>query len=202
MKRTFTLSAMLLASALAGAPLAQAATSAGTTTAPSPAILTATHFIPLESRVRPSDLAAFPSSQITLKDAVTAAQTDSGGIPVDAVFRAGPGQPHYLVWLTKDGRIYHSIVDAASGKITGTTHGLALHRLNPSERADVMAVAHAKAGLADAIAIAARNTGDKPIAGYLSQSEGMRAYHVAIVENGVLKSVWISPDNPSILASK
>jgi uncharacterized membrane protein YkoI len=203
MKRIFTLPMALLTSALVGASLAQAATPSGATAGSSPvAASSPTRFVPLQSRVRPDDLSAFSSSQISLQDAVTAAATDSGGIPVDAIFRAGESHPHYLVWLTKDGRVYHSIVDAQSGRVTEAMHGLPLHRLNPSERANVMAVAHAKAGLADAIAIAARDTGDKPIAGYLAESEGMRAYHIAIVENGALKSIWISPDNPSIVASK
>jgi hypothetical protein len=30
----------------------------------------------------------------------------------------------------------------------------------------------------------------------------MRAYHVAIVKNGALQMIWISPDNPTVVASK
>jgi uncharacterized membrane protein YkoI len=157
--------------------------------------------VSFNSRVSPSDVVKFGSGDISLEKAVTTAQNDTHGPAFDALFQS-TGQPHYMVWLTKDGRVYHAKIDAVSGKLLESTPGLALHRLNPSQRTDIAAVEHAKADLADAIAIAAKNTGEQPIAAHFSNSEGMRAYHVAIVKNGTLQMVWISPDNPMVVASR
>jgi uncharacterized membrane protein YkoI len=152
-------------------------------------------------RLNPGDVAKFGSGDISLEKAVATAQNDTHGTAFDALFKAS-GRPHYIVWLSKDARVYHAKIDAVNGKLLDATPGVALHRLNPSERADVSAVEHAKANLTDAVAIAAKDTGEQPIAAHFSNSEGMRAYHVAIVKNGALQTVWISPYNPTVVASK
>jgi uncharacterized membrane protein YkoI len=225
-----TLSAALMAAALAGAPAAYAATgtnmtgsspgsSAVTALAPtstgnsvgqdaamrSPAQATtarSVRFVSLYERVSPKDVAAFGSSKVSLDEAIADAQRSTSGTAVEAVFKAAPGKPHYLVWLTKDNRLFRSTVDAQSGAVAGAAHGLPLHRLYPSQRADVKAVEQAKASLADAVAIAAKDSNDKPIAASLLRSEGMRSYHVAVIENGAVQTIWVSPDNPMTVASK
>lgn len=215
------LSVTLIAAALAGAPMAFAATSTDTTGAspdvpttssvgqktmtPSPSQHPAAgsmRFISLDERVTPKDVAAFGTGQISLEEAIADAQQTTKGTAVDAVFEAVPGKPHYVVWLTNGGRLYRSTVDAQSGAVASADHGFALHRLNPSERADVGAVEQAKASLADAVAIAAKDSNDTPIAAFLEREEGVRAYHVAVIEKGALQSVWVSPNNPMTVASK
>jgi len=225
-----TLSAALMTAALAGAPVALAATSADTTgTLPSAptamassptstgtgagqkamvrpptqgAAADSVRYISFYERVSPKDVVAFGAGKVSLEEAIADAQRSTNGTAVEAVFRAAPGKPHYVVWLTKGGLLYHAAVDAQSGAVASVAHGIALHRLNPSQRADVNALEQAKASLADAIAIAAKDSNDKPIAAYLERSEGMRTYHVAVIENGAVQTMWVSPDNPTIVASK
>jgi uncharacterized membrane protein YkoI len=215
------LSATLIAAALAGAPMAFAATSTDATGTSPNALATSSdgqkamtssssqrpaagsiRFISLDERVTPEDVAAFGTSQVSLDEAIADAQRTTKGTAVDAVFEAVPGKPHYVVWLTKGDRLYRSTVDAQSGAVASADHGFALHRLNPSERADVGAVEQAKASLADAVAIAAKDSNGKPIAAFLEREEGVRAYHVAVIEKGALQSVWVSPNNPMAVASK
>ena len=213
------LSAAMMVVALAAAPAAFAASPSETEALPaapatsstgpkamvsSPdkrAVTSPARFISLYERVTPKDISAFGAGAISLDEAIADAQRTTSGTAVDAVFKAGPGEPHYVVWLTKDNRLYRSTVDAENGTVVGAAHGFTLHRLNPSERADVGVIEHAKADLADAVAIAAKDSSGKPIAASLEREEGVRAYHVSVIEKGALQTLWVSPDNPTIVAS-
>jgi uncharacterized membrane protein YkoI len=158
-------------------------------------------FISLYERVTPKDISAFGAGPVSLDEAIADAQRTTNGTAVDAEFKAGPGKPHYVVWVTKDNRLYRSTVDAENGAVVGAAHGFTLHRLNPSERADVGVIEQAKADLADAVAIAAKDSNGEPIAASLEREEGIRAYHVSVIEKGALQSLWVSPDNPTIVAA-
>ncbi len=213
------LSAVMMVVALGAAPAAFAASSSEAGASPgTPATSSAgpkamvssldkqattrpVRFISLYERVTPKDISAFGAGPVSLDEAIADAQRTTNGTAVDALFKAGPGKPHYVVWLTKDSRLYRSTVDAENGAVAGPARGFALHRLNPSERADVGVIEQAKANLADAVAIAAKDSDDKPIAASLERREGVRAYHVAVIEKGALQTLWVSPDNPTIVAS-
>jgi hypothetical protein len=112
-----TIPAALLAGALVGAP-AYAATPSGATTpessAPKAAIATAApapaHTRNIEERMRSgtraeeysdrvtsADIAAFATAKVSLSRAITDAERDMHGKVVEAVFKAAPDQPHYVV---------------------------------------------------------------------------------------------------------
>jgi uncharacterized membrane protein YkoI len=160
------------------------------------------HYVFLSDRVHPRDIAALNSSKLTLDQAITAAESQTHERAVEARFQTDPQGPQYAVWVMKNGRVMKTLVDADTGKVTDGGRGLSLHRLYPSERRDFVMAVRAKADLADAVAITEATSKSKALAAALDRTEGISAYHVRIATGKGLETVWVSPNNPTIIASK
>jgi uncharacterized membrane protein YkoI len=215
MIRKAMLPAALMAAAITCASAAHAATgsssAAGANAAPSSAaaqpvggsaVKSGIRYVALSDRVNLKDVAALNSSKLTLDKAIVSAESETKGKAVEARFQANPHGPQYVVWVMKNNEVMKALVDADTGKVTNAAHGIALHRLYPYERTDFVITEKAKAGLAEAVAIAEATSNAKPIAATLERSERMPAYHVVIVGSHGLETVWVSPDNPAVVASK
>ena len=160
------------------------------------------HYIAFSDRVNAKDIAAFGSSKVSLDRAISSAEREINGKAVEAVFRAGPRYPHYIVRVMKNDRVLSAWVEAESGKVITRGRGVPLHRLYAGERAEFMRTDHARMSLADAVAFAGKDTGNAPIAASMDRSGGTNAYDIAIVSKGKLQAVWVSPGNPTNVASK
>jgi uncharacterized membrane protein YkoI len=53
--------------------------------------------------VSAGDIVALGSAKVSLDQAIADAERDMRGRVVEAVFKATPGRPHYVVWMTKNG---------------------------------------------------------------------------------------------------
>lgn len=214
--------AVLLATALVGSP-ACAATQSSTTmpeTSPQkspmpPAAAAPSHARHLEEpmrsktrsdefsdRVNSSDITAFASAKVSLSQAIADAERDMHGNVVEAVFKATPDQPHYVVWLTTNGRVLTGWVDAEHGTVTPLVGSTTLRQLYPRERAEFIATDKAPTSLADAVRIAEEKSGDKPIAASFELSSRTRAYDISVVKGTILHAVWVSPRGQARLASR
>lgn len=220
MIKKVTFPAALVVAALACASLAQAesspAAATGTKAAPaqmmpsSPATKTAgtlsakpsLHYVVISDRVTSKDIAAFHASRVTLDQAIATAESETHGKAVEAAFRSGRHGPRYVVTVMRHMEVSKVFVNADSGKIAYVARNITLRRLYPYERSDFVMTKKAKSGLANAVAIAAETSNEKPIAAMLVRAEGMSTYHVAIVGSDGLRTVWVSPNNPAIVASK
>lgn len=160
------------------------------------------HYIAFSDRVNAKDIAAFGSSKLSLDRAISSAERELDGKAVAAAFRAAPGHPHYVVRVMKNDRVLSARIDAESGKVTTRGHGVPLRRLYAGERAEFMKIDHARMSLADAVAFARKDSGNNPIAASMERSEGTNAYDIAVVNKGKLEAVWVSPGNPTNLASR
>ena len=229
MIRKANLTAMVAALALAGAPIAYAGSalaapaptvdgqssaaaspgiaksdSAAPSAAAKPAASPAKpkiRYIGFSDRESRRDIDAFGNSRISLDQAIRHAQDQLHGQAIEASFRAAR-QPHYLVRVLDDGRVTTAAVDAGSGKVTSMGHPVSLDRLYPRERADALRTMKARTDLAQAVAFARRDSGDKPIAASLAGSRNTRGYEIFVVDHHMLQSVWISPDNWPQVAMK
>ncbi len=195
--------------ALAGAPVAFAATTAGARAAPTartstvtPAAAPGIHYVRFSDRVSGRDIAAFGASKLTLDQAITAAEGQLHGKVVEAAFRGTPDHPHYVVRMMENGRVLTASVDGANGQVTRLGHGVSVHRLYPAERAEFLRTADARMNLANAVAFAQRDTGDRPIAASLEGNHNTRGYEVFVVHKNLLQTVWVSPDNWPMTAMK
>jgi hypothetical protein len=203
------LPAVLVAMALAGAPTAYAATGTGGAAPPAakqPAAPAAAqpkiHYIEYSDRVSRKDIAAYGAAKITLDQAILAAEQNLHAKAVEAVFRAAPAQPHYVVWLMRKGRVLTARIDSVTGKVAQLGRGISDNRLFPVERSEFMATEHARMNLAGAVTFAQKTSGDKPIAASLEITDRTRGYEIVVVDKGMVQSVWVSPDNPMMTASK
>lgn len=208
MTRKIVLPAALVAAALVGVPLAEAAPSTGAPAnaaqpaAKAPAARPKTHYIAFSDRVGGKDIAALAKSNVSLGQAIGAAERDTHGKAVEAVFKAAPDQPHYVVWVMENGRVLAAGVDARSGTVTRLGRGVPLHRLVPGERAEFRITGKEPLSLGGAVAIAQKDSGNAPIAASLERSDRTRGYEVALVDKGALATVWVSPDNPTMTTSR
>jgi hypothetical protein len=214
--------AVLLATALVGAP-AYAATQSSTSTpetspqkSPMPPAAAApshprnleepmrsrTRFDEFSDRVNSGDISAFAAAKISLSQAIANAERDMHGKVVEGVFKATPDQPHYVVWLTTNGRVLTGWVDAEHGTVTPLEGSTTLQQLYPRERAEFIATDKAPTSLADAVRIAEEKSGDKPIAASFELARRTRAYDIAVVKGSVLHTVWVSPHGQARLASR
>ena len=162
----------------------------------------AIRYVGLSDQVRAQDIASFGSSKVTLDRAISSAEQKLDGRAVEAVFKAEPVRPHYVIRIMKGDRLTSAWVDASTGRGTHSRHSVALRQLYPGERAELMRADQSPDSLADAVAFAQRESGNQPIAARIERSEGTLAYDVATVSKGTLQSVWVSPDNPTMMASK
>jgi len=190
--------ALLMAGALAGAPVAYAATDASGAKQP-PRM---THYITYSDQVSAQDIAAFKPGDLSLAQAIRAAEKKTGDKAVEAVFKATPDRPHYVVWMMQPKDVLATWVDAKTGEVTALAPGDPLNRLNPRERAAFMATDAAKMNLADAAALAQKNSGDRPIAANLVRFDRTTGYQIAMVHQGALQTVWVPPNNPALVAAK
>jgi uncharacterized membrane protein YkoI len=213
--------AVLLATALVGAP-AFAATQGSTTmpeTSPQkspmpPAAAAPSHarnlqepmrskarFDEFSDRVNSGDITAFASAEVSLSQAIADAERDMHGKVVEAVFKAAPDQPHYVVWLTTNSRVLTGWIDAEHGTVTPLVGSTTLRQLYPRERAEFIATDEARTSLADAVRIAQEKSGNRPIAASFEVSGRTRAYDIAVVKGSALHTVWVSPHGQARLAS-
>ncbi len=190
--------ALLMTGALAGAPVAYAATGAAGSTPPT----RMTHYIAYSDRVSAQDIAAFKPGDISLGQAIRAAEQKTGDKAVEAVFKAVPDRPHYVVWVMEPKDVLVTWVDAKTGGVIELKPGDPLNRLYPRERAEFMATDNAKLNLADAAAFAQKNSGDRPIAANLVRFDRTSGYQIAMVHQGALQTVWVAPNNPTVVAAK
>lgn len=209
MTRKAYLPAIVAALALAGAPIAYAATAPGAPTAPSAQASTAApvatpkiHYVGFSDRVSHRDIAAFGEAKLTLDQAIAVAEGQLHGKVVEAAFRGARDHPHYVVRVMENGRVLTASVDSASGQVTRLGHGVSVHRLYPAERAEFLRTAEARMNLANAVAFAQKDSGDKPIAASLEGNHKARGYEVFVVHKNMLQTVWVSPDNWPMTAMK
>ncbi|HUK07558.1 MAG TPA: PepSY domain-containing protein [Stellaceae bacterium] len=226
MRRIAIFPIALIATALSGAPIAYAVSSGSAETPNTPALSTsktaspsssaaenptakpktlekkAVHFVAFSDHVSKADIAAFANCKIALDRAISTAESDLKGKAVEAVFKATPDQPHYVVWVMREGRVYASWIDGRTGRMTWHGSGIALARLYPGERAEFLSTARARSSLRDAVAYAHEDTGNKPIAATFERIDGAEGYYVAVVSGGKSELIGISPNNLPTLASK
>jgi len=218
--------ALVVAAAVAGAPVAYAATGAGsampatsstsmTHSVPAPTKMAPLvespmttqekmkiHYISFSDRVSMKDVEAFASSKITLLSAIIAAEGRLNGEAVEAVFRAAPERPHFVVWVMRDKRVYATWVDADSGRVIWHARGIALSRFYPSERAEFLATMKTRSNLAGAVSdvlnITYKGSSDRPIAASFESGD----YYVVAVNHSKVLPVDASADNAPLIASK
>lgn len=161
------------------------------------------HYVGFSDRVDRKDIAAFGSATISLAKAMQDAANDMNGVAVEAVFKAHPANPHYVVWVMERGRVLTAYVDPTTGQVKPMGRAIATHRLFPSERAEFAETAKAKMTLPEAVFYAGKNTGGAPIAAALERVDRTSGYQISFLDKktGAVQEVWVSPDNPPISIS-
>jgi uncharacterized membrane protein YkoI len=185
-------SAMAPATQQAGQTVATAALPAGAS--PKPAV----RYVRFLDRVNREDIAAFGAAKIPLAQAMEKAARDMHGVVVEAVFKADPSKPHYVVWVMEHGRVLTAYVDPETGQVTRLRRAIATHRLYPSERRDFEATAKATMTLPEAAFFASKHTGGAPISAALERVDRTDGYQIAFVDKktGRMQEIWVSPNNP------
>jgi uncharacterized membrane protein YkoI len=140
------------------------------------------------------DLVGLQQAKISLDQAISAVESQSGGNATRATFRTMNGQSGYVVSVFAANGTKEYLVDPQSGAVRpqATTSTMQTSE-EAMDKADLSALRGAKSTLPQAVSMAEQQNGGKAIAAQIEKRNNKVAYNIQIVQNGQLSSVWVDP---------
>lgn len=149
----------------------------------------------LAATTMPANVPAnFQSAKISLSQAISTVESQTGGKVTNAVFENHNAKPGYVVTTYANGKMEAMWVDPQSGVATKiakpSTNEAALET---RDQADVSTLNTAKASLPQAISMAEQKEGGKAFEAGLRNHNNAVAYNVDVEKNGKVSNYWVDP---------
>lgn len=138
-------------------------------------------------------LEQFRAIQISLTEAMVAAERlHDGSRTADISFEIS-GPPVYRVRTVKNERIWDNVIDANTGRVVQKETTSSLKELDRGDLANIIALKWIKQRLSDAVRVAEKAAAGSALAGGLMKQDGKLNFVVVIANGDRLKEVMLEP---------
>lgn len=153
---------------------------------------------------RARELAALDAAKTSAGQAVTIAQTQTGGRAMRVAFDHEHQRFLYRIKvLDSDGTVKWVLIDSTTGKIAGMYKEGVINRL--TDREDRLAFAKlspSATSLEAAMATARKDTGGKVLKASFRNDDGRQAYAIRVAKNDQISRIWINPTTGVVESKK
>jgi uncharacterized membrane protein YkoI len=140
-------------------------------------------------------LNAADAARVSLTDAISVVEHESGGRVLSIALGLRRGQPVYHVRLLTGDVVSTATVDAVSGLARLTDHAMRADHGAADIRREVAAARRSSITLRAAVEIAVRRIGGQPVEAWLVDVAGQPAYNVLTVAGGQVQRVAIGAES-------
>lgn len=148
-----------------------------------------------------AQIKAFEGVQVSLPEAIAAAEKHTGGKALEASFEDRNGRPAYAVKTYGNDAVWSGMVDAKTGQVIGQGKTTPASALDQEDKAELTALNSARTTLSAAVRSAERQHGGKAIDAGLEQSDGRVAYELRLVRNGQVQRAAVDPATGRMLTA-
>jgi uncharacterized membrane protein YkoI len=146
-----------------------------------------------------ADIALFQGANLSLTDAIHAAQQQHKGRTIESRFEEWRGQPAYFVRTYANNQVWEGRINANSGQLIGQPRTFAADQLTWDLSREAKAAKATQTSLIEAVTNAEQQQGGKAIMAKLQPgSNGKASYDVDVVKNGQFQTAMVDASTGNV----